>query len=59
LIFIVVVSLPMLFLGGLRETYLSTAWTLTYRELVAKAVFPASLLPDENLTADDAAPEPA
>lgn len=33
LIFIIVVGLPLLFLGGLRETYLSTTWTLAYRQL--------------------------
>jgi hypothetical protein len=34
LIFLLVVSIPFLFLGGLKETYLSSTWTLTYRELV-------------------------
>ncbi len=34
-IFLVVVGLPLLFVGGLFETYKSTAWTLTYREAVA------------------------
>jgi hypothetical protein len=29
----VVVGVPMLFLRGLKETYLSTAWTLGYREI--------------------------
>ena len=33
LIFFVVVALPSLFLGGLSETFKSTVWTLTYREL--------------------------
>jgi hypothetical protein len=33
LIFFAVVSLPVLFLGGLAETFKSTIWTLTYREL--------------------------
>jgi hypothetical protein len=28
-----VFGLPMIFIGGLKETYLSTTWTLTYREL--------------------------
>jgi hypothetical protein len=37
LLFAAVVGLPMLFLRGLRETYLSTAWTLGYRELPVSA----------------------
>ncbi len=31
--FLLVLALPLLFLGGLRETYFSTAWTLAYREI--------------------------
>jgi hypothetical protein len=34
LIFLLILSIPFLFLGGLKETYLSSTWTLTYRELV-------------------------
>jgi hypothetical protein len=34
-IFALVVGAPWLYLGGLKETYISTAWTLTYRELRA------------------------
>ncbi len=34
-IILLVVFLPMIFLGGLWETYKSTTWTLTFRELVA------------------------
>lgn len=34
-IILVVVFLPLIFLGGLWETYQSTTWTLTFRELVA------------------------
>jgi uncharacterized membrane protein (UPF0182 family) len=30
---ILILALPLLFLGGLKETYLSTTWTLAYREL--------------------------
>ena len=37
-IFILVLVAPLSFLGGLFETYLSSTWTLTYRELRAKAV---------------------
>lgn len=33
LLLIAIISIPMLFLGGLAETYLSTTWTLVYREL--------------------------
>ena len=32
-IFILTVGAPWLFLNGLKETYISTTWTLTYREL--------------------------
>jgi hypothetical protein len=32
-IFFLILALPLLFLGGLRETYFSTSWTLAYREL--------------------------
>ena len=31
--FIPILVIPIAFLGGLLETYISTAWTLTYREL--------------------------
>jgi hypothetical protein len=37
LLLIAVVGIPILFLRGLRETYLSTAWTLGYREIPAPA----------------------
>jgi hypothetical protein len=34
-IFIVIMALPLLFLGGLAQTFQSSTWTLTYRELLA------------------------
>ena len=34
-IFLAVVVAPLVFLGGLREVFQSSAWTLTYRELRA------------------------
>jgi hypothetical protein len=34
-VFIMVLAVPLVFLGGLKETYLSSTWTLTYRELRA------------------------
>ena len=37
-IFILVLVAPLTFLGGLFETYLSSTWTLTYRELRAEGV---------------------
>ena len=41
-IFILVITAPMLFLGGLWQVYTSSVWTLTYRELHAQeAVQPA------------------
>ncbi len=39
LLFILILGLPLLFLGGLKQTYFSTAWTLVYREL--KPALPA------------------
>ena len=45
-LFILILALPLLFLGGLRETYISSAWTLTYGEL--NLPVPASpILPDK------------
>lgn len=35
LLFILVLAIPIAFLSGLRETFQSTSWTLTYRELKA------------------------
>jgi hypothetical protein len=35
IILIIVVGIPMAFIGGLRETFQSSSWTLTYRELTA------------------------
>ncbi len=34
-LFILVLTIPLAFIGGLWQTYISSAWTLTYRELVA------------------------
>lgn len=34
-IFFLVIGVPLLFLNGLAETFQSSAWTLTYRELLA------------------------
>ncbi len=34
-IFIVVMAIPLAFLGGLTQTFQSSTWTLTYRELLA------------------------
>jgi hypothetical protein len=34
-IFLLVLVAPLAFLGGLREVFLSSTWTLTYRELRA------------------------
>jgi hypothetical protein len=33
LLFLAILGLPLTLLGGLKETYLSSAWTLAYREL--------------------------
>ncbi|MBN2502942.1 MAG: hypothetical protein JXB38_19335 [Anaerolineales bacterium] len=34
-VFILLVAIPVTFVKGLKETYLSTSWTLTYREINA------------------------
>jgi hypothetical protein len=34
-IFLLVILIPLTFIGGLAETFYSTTWTLTYRELLA------------------------
>jgi hypothetical protein len=45
-IFLLVLTVPMLFLGGLWQIYRSSVWTLTYRELRAlEAVQPAPPVP--------------
>jgi hypothetical protein len=52
-ILIVVIGLPLLFLGGLVETFQSSTWTLTYRELLAlEGAQPAST------TGSNSLPEP-
>lgn len=33
LVFLLILAVPLLFLGGLKETYFSTSWTLAYRQL--------------------------
>ena len=53
-LFILVIAVPGAFLGGLKEVYLSSAWTLTYRELHAlgqleppvEPVVPEAAVPD-------------
>ena len=34
LLLMLIVGLPMIFLGGMRETFISSTWTLAYREIV-------------------------
>ena len=45
-VFILVMALPMLFLGGLKETYVSSVWTLTYRELRSGEMLGGAETPD-------------
>ena len=45
-LFILVLALPLLFLGGLRDTYVSSAWTLAFGELELP-VPPSPVLPAE------------
>jgi hypothetical protein len=45
-VFLLVLALPLLFLGGLREIFISTSWTLTYRELYPAEPQDSELLPE-------------
>jgi hypothetical protein len=45
-IFIIVVASPLVFLDGLRDTFISTNWTLTYRELRALKGLEPEVLPE-------------
>lgn len=45
-LFILVIAGPMLFLSGLKETYVSTTWTLTYREFIALEVAKPPMAPE-------------
>ncbi len=49
-IFVLVVGVPLAFLGGLRQVFQSSSWTLTYRELTVME----SLTPDELPSGDEA-----
>jgi hypothetical protein len=44
-VFILILVIPLVFLGGLEKTYISSAWTLAYRELnhlpIPEAALPA------------------
>lgn len=46
LIALVTLGVPLAFLGGLRETFLSTVWTLTFRELNLPRVDALAPLPE-------------
>jgi hypothetical protein len=50
LFFLLILIIPLTFVEGLKETYLSSAWTLTYRELRLPAV---PVLPSENPPAEN------
>lgn len=52
-IFILIIGLPLLFLSGLIETFRSSTWTLTYRELLALEVARPTAT-----TGTDSLPEP-
>ena len=45
-VFLLVLALPLLFLGGLREIFISTSWTLTYRELKPAEPQDSGLFPE-------------
>ena len=46
-VFLVIMSIPLFFVGGLKATYLSTAWTLTYRELATLETLEAPQIAEE------------
>ena len=48
-IFILVFSVPLTFLNGLKEVYMSSTWTLTYRELKAMAQLEPVSLPEPDV----------
>jgi hypothetical protein len=52
-LFILILALPLLFLGGLRDTYISSAWTLAYGE-INLPVLPRVGLPDEGQSSQPA-----
>ena len=45
-LFLLLIILPLLLLGGLKEVFVSSTWTLTYRELRALAGLTAEALPE-------------
>jgi hypothetical protein len=47
LLFLFILSIPLLFLGGLKETYLSTTWTLAYRAIQLNRYIAAALPGEE------------
>lgn len=49
-IFLVTLAMPLVFLGGLREVYQSTSWTLTFRELRALELVKKAPAPKEALS---------
>ena len=51
-IFLLVIGAPSLFLNGLVETYRSSTWTLTYRELLALEVARPAAGPENNPPAE-------
>jgi hypothetical protein len=55
-IFILTLAAPLAFLGGLREVFLSSTWTLTYRELQTLESAEPGQLPDLDTSGLKAAP---
>jgi hypothetical protein len=58
-IFFVILVIPLTFIGGLRETYISTTWTLTYRELSTLSLSPLEQLDKTEPPAELPSPEPS
>ena len=55
-IFLLVLVSPLVFLGGLREVFLSSMWTLTYRELRPLTSFERKPLPGLGASGLEATP---
>jgi hypothetical protein len=56
LIFILTLAVPLVFLVGLREVFLSSTWTLTYRELRPLTKLAPRQLPELGASGLEAAP---
>ena len=56
-IFILFIIAPLAFLSGLKETYISTSWTLSYREIRALENLDLEIEVDEEIPELDESPQ--